>query len=196
MTRTQELRNGVRKAYSEAAQNPSGPHPFPVGRRFAESLGYAEDLLARMPSPSVDAFSGVSKVALVADIAPGTTVLDLGCGAGLDSLVAADRVGPHGRVIGIDFSTDMLVRAGRAAAETRSANVQFLRADAESVPLADGSIDVALANGIFNLNPAREAIFHELARVVRRGGSVYAAELILREALPAELKRGEANWFS
>jgi ArsR family transcriptional regulator len=122
-------------------------------------------------------------------------VLDLGCGAGLDTLIAARRVGRDGRVVGVDFSEPMLARARRAASEARCEWVAFCRATAGRLPLADGAVDVALVNGLFNLNPERAAIFRELARVVRRGGAVYAAELILTAPLPAE-QRNEASWFA
>ncbi len=190
------LREGVRRAYSAAAERPDNKHPFPVGRSFAESLGYPQDLLAALPSVSVDAFSGVSNVAVFAEIPLGAVILDLGCGAGLDSLIAAQRVGPEGRVIGVDFSEAMLARSRHAAEELGVRNVDFYQADAEQLPIEDGLIDVALANGIFNLNPERGAIFSELARAVRQGGAVYAAELILQEPLPPDMKDNETNWFA
>ena len=196
MDKREQLRDGVRKAYSAAAERPQDKHPFPVGRSFAESLGYSQDLLAALPSVSVDAFSGVSNVAVFAEIPVGAVVLDLGCGSGLDSLIAAQRVGPEGRVIGVDFSEAMLARARQATVELGVGNVDFYRADAEKLPIEDGLIDVALANGIFNLNPERGAIFGELARAVRQGGAVYAAELILREPLPPEIQDSESNWFA
>ncbi len=193
---TNRLRNGVRTAYSAAAERPQAEHPFPVGRRFAESLGYPKDLLDDLPSCAIDAFSGVSSVAIFADIPLHSIVLDLGCGAGFDSLIAARRVSARGRIIGIDFSTTMLDRARQASAESGADNITFYRADAEKLPLAASEIDIALINGIFNLNPQREAIFRELARVVRSGGAVYAAELILKEPLPPEIRTSEADWFA
>jgi len=196
MDKIQQLRASVQRAYSAAAETPQDEHPFPVGRHFAESLGYPQDLLVGLPSVAVDAFSGVSNVAIFADIPEGVTVLDLGCGAGLDSLIAAQRTGSKGKVIGVDFSDAMLACARQAAAEVGVDNVEFYQADAEDLPIEDGLIDVALVNGIFNLNPARDAIFRELARVVRQGGAVYAAELILREPLPPEIQDSETNWFA
>jgi len=144
---------------------------------------------------AVEAFAGVSNVAVFAFLPPGARVLDLGCGAGLDSLIAGQRVGPTGRVIGIDFSDSMLTRAGRAAAALE-VNVTFCRGDAERLPLETGSFDVALVNGIFNLNPARTQVFQELARVMRPGGAVYAAELILRETVTTSGTFTEAEWFA
>ena len=192
----EKLRETVCQVYSAAARKPAEEKTFPLGRHFAESLGYPPDLLAGLPTVSIDAFTGVSNVSLFADIPTGATVLDLGCGAGLDSLIAAGRVGSSGRVIGIDFSEAMLARACQAASECGVNNIEFHQADAEDLPIAAGSIDVALVNGIFNLNPEREAIFRELARVLRQDGVVYAAELILREPLPAEARSNPGNWFS
>lgn len=190
------LREGVRNAYSAAARTPQEEHAFPVGRAFAESLGYPRDLLDALPAVCSEAFAGVSNVAVFAVIAEGATVLDLGCGAGLDSLIVARRVGPNGKVVGVDFSEAMLNRARRAAAEIGAGNVEFHQADAERLPLADHSVDVALVNGIFNLNPARDAIFGELARVVRPGGEVFVAELILIEPLSDVERASQTNWFA
>ena len=190
-----ELRSAVQLAYSAAAERPSEKHAFPVGRVLAERLGYPAESLDTLPAVSVEAFAGVSNVAVFASIPAGAVVLDLGCGAGLDSLIAARRVGPSGRVVGVDFSDAMLARA-RQGAGILGLSVTFCRGDAERIPLESGSIDVALVNGIFNLNPARTQIFQELARVVRPGGSVYAAELILREAVTTSGTFTEAEWFA
>jgi arsenite methyltransferase len=195
-TTSENLRQEVRRVYSAAAQQPTEEQTFPLGRDFAESLGYPPDLLAGLPTVSIDAFTGVSNVSLFADIPPGTRVLDLGCGAGLDSLIASGRAGSTGKVIGVDFSKSMLARARQAAAEFGAGNIEFHQADAEDLPIDDGSIEVALVNGIFNLNPEREKIFHELARVLRPNGVIYAAELILREPLPEEVRNKPGNWFS
>ena len=192
----ERLRSGVLRAYSAAAERPSDEHPFPVGRGFARSLGYGDDTLASVPSSCVDGFTGVSNVSIFADIPRDATVLDLGCGAGLDTWVAAGRVGPNGKVIGVDFSESMLVRARTGAAEAGLANVEFHLADVESLPLGDSSVDVAMVNGIFNLNPRRDEIFSELARVVRPGGGAFVAELILGEPLQEEIEADESNWFA
>jgi SAM-dependent methyltransferase len=190
-----ELSNRVREAYSAAVRRPHDQHAFPVGRTFAEDLGYPKELLETLPGTASEAFAGVSNVSLFADIAAGAKVLDLGCGAGLDSLIAARRAGAAGQVVGIDFSGPMLARAHCAAREVRTSNVLFSRASAGNLPLPDDSIDVGLVNGIFNLNAARTAIFRELARVLRPGGVVYAAELILLESLP-DAQLNAANWFA
>jgi len=123
-------------------------------------------------------------------------VLDLGCGSALDTLIAACRTGPKGKVIGIDFSDAMLARALRAVEHMSLDNVELHLADAEIIPVEDRVIDVAIINGIFNLNPTRDAIFNELARVVRLGGVVFASELILREPLIPNTNESEADWLA
>jgi SAM-dependent methyltransferase len=190
------LRELVRDAYSAAARDPASRHPFPVGRTFAESIGYPSDVLDSIPASAIEGFAGVSNVALFADIPTGVVVLDVGCGAGLDALIAARRTGPSGRVVGVDFSAIMLERAGHAAATAGLTNLELRQADAERLPVSDGSIDVALVNGIFNLNTDRASIFRELARAVRPGGHVFCAELILTEPLPADEAACPTNWFA
>lgn len=118
-----QLREMVCGAYSASAEQPREKHAFPVGRQFAESLGYPTELLASLPSVACDAFAGVSNVSLFADLPVGATVLDLGCGAGLDTLIAVQRVGSAGKVIGVDFSEAMLTRARH---RDRVSNVLFV----------------------------------------------------------------------
>lgn len=190
------LRAKVNEAYSAAATRPEQKHPFPIGRELAENLEYPSELLDEMPQPSVEAFAGVSNVSLFADLPAGATVLDLGCGAGMDSIIAARRVGPTGRVIGIDFSEAMLARARAAKALVNLPHLQFQQGDAECLFLTDESVDVVLVNGIFNLNPKRKAIFSELARVLRPQGRAYVAELILTGPLPERDHASESNWFA
>lgn len=192
--RAEILREKVHEAYSRAAQNPVGQHPFPLGRAIAEGLGYSVDALAELPLAVLEAFTGVSNVSEFAEISPHSLVLDLGCGAGLDSLIAARRVA-SGLVLGIDFSEPMLARARHGAEQMCLGNVHFCRGAAELLPLANGVVDTVLVNGIFNLNPTRRQIMEELGRVVRPGGSVYAAELVLREPLPTD-RNTERDWFA
>ena len=190
------LRESVRGAYSAAAAQPSAKHPFPVGPEFAESVGYPKEVLNRLPSQATDAFAGVSNVSVAAPIEAGMTVIDLGCGAGLDSLIAAGRIGSGGLVIGFDFSAEMLIRANLAAKQCGFSQIAVVQAAAESLPLSDASVDLAMVNGLFNLNPYRRDIFRELGRIVKPGGKVAGAELVLRQPLPQELRAGAANWFS
>ncbi len=195
-TQARQLRGGVWRAYSAVADNPRAKHPFPVGRRLAVNVGYPRALLATLPTTAINAFAGVSYVPGFAAMPAGSIVLDLGCGAGLDTLCAATQVGPTGQVFSIDFSPTMLNRTEQAIKASGLGNVRLVRSDAEMLPLPTASIDVALVNGIFNLNPARDAIFAELARVVRPGGAVYAAELVLRAPLSQVAAVNEATWFA
>src|SRR5215471_13032955 len=186
------LRDKVRNAYSAASEHPNEKHAFPVGRQFAESIGYPAELLNGLPTVACDAFAGVSNVSLFADLPVGATVLDLGCGSGTDALIAARRVGSTGKVIGVDFSAAMLSRARQAIAESGVSHVELRESSAEHLPIGDEEVDVAIVNGIFNLNPAREAIFLELARVIKPSGKLFAAELILRGPPPSEPRANEA----
>jgi len=179
-----------------AADKPQEKHAFPVGRSFAGSIGYPADLLDSLPAIASEAFAGVSNVSVFAEIPSGATILDLGCGAGLDALIAARRTGSAGKVIGVDFSTSMLARARLAVTEASLGNIELREADAERLPIDDAEIDIAMVNGIFTLNPSRAAIFREIARVVRRGGVVFAAELVLSAPLKSEVQQSDANWFA
>lgn len=190
------LRESVRVAYSRAASNPDESHPFPVGKAFALSVGFPPEVLDTLPRAAVDGFAGVSSVSVFASLSAGSSVVDLGCGSGLDSLIAARRVGAAGRVVGIDFSEAMLDRANSALREGGFVNVMLLQSAAEQLPLPGACVDSILVNGIFNLNPFREEIFSELARVLKPGGAVFGAELVLQAPLQEAASRGSANWFS
>ena len=145
MNSSQQLRQGVYEAYSAVADQPEAEHPFAVGWAFAAGLGYPIEWLDRLPQASVRAFTGVSNVSIFSDLPAGARGLDLGCGAGMDALIAAERVGQTGNVLGVDFSSAMLARARRAANEAGRHNLHHCQAAAEALPLASASVDVALA---------------------------------------------------
>ncbi len=191
-----DLRKKVNDAYSAAAADPRDRHPFPVGRQFAESIGYPADLLDELPQVASDTFTGVSNVSVFAEIETGATVLDVGCGAGLDCLLAARKTGPSGKVIGIDFSREMIQRARQAAFSAGQGNLELYLGAAEDLPFREGAFDIILLNGIFNLNPHRDRIFRELFRVLGPGGRVYAAELVLKEPESTPQVCGLDEWFS
>lgn len=177
------LRAAMREAYSRAALKPAEQHPFPVGPALAESLGYAHELVIDHPL-AADAFAGVSCLPGFVEVDAGMTVLDVGCGSGLDALAIGPRVR---KIVGLDFSAEMLARA--------SAHLDAVQGDAERMPFTDACFDAALVNGIFNLNPRREDIFAELARVVRPGGRAWGAELILIGPVDEEAPT-PAAWFA
>jgi len=195
-TRAAYLRRRVEQVYSQIATAPQAQHPFATGRGLADNVGYPKHRLDQLPAHATSSFAGVAAVACFAQIPIGATVLDLGCGAGLDSLLAAQQVGAAGKVVGVDFSADMVQRAQENADAMGATNLRCVRGDAERLPLADHCIDSTLINGIFNLNPGRTAIFSELARVVRPGGAVYAAEIVLRHPLAPDIVAQETNWFA
>lgn len=183
----------VLQAYSQIALQPDAEAPFPLGRRLAEDVGYQGSLLDELPPDCAEAFCGVSAVSLFAEIAESDRVLDLGCGAGLDALVAARR---SRQVIGVDFSEAMLERAARALSLSPwGERVRLIQAPAYALPLPEASIDVVMVNGIFNLNPQRLAIMKEVRRVLRPQGSAFLAELVLREPLPAS-QMDSAHWLA
>ncbi|MBT9588064.1 methyltransferase domain-containing protein [bacterium] len=188
-----DLQARVQSAYSQIAESTIDP-PFPTGRTLAEDVGYPADLINSLPSVSVGTFCGVSNVSLFADIDAQSVVLDVGCGAGLDSVVAARRAA---KVIGVDFSASMLRLAAQAVHEAGlDAKVTLLRCQAQQLPLVDASVDVAMVNGIFNLNPNRQQIFQELARVIRPGGNLFVAEIVLKETMLEEDLKNPTNWFT
>ena len=191
MDRDEDLRTEVRKVYSGIADHPADDHPIPVGRALAEAVGYPVAMLDSLPADAADAFAGVSYLWGFAEIPEGGHVLDLGCGAGLDALIASGR---SEQVIGVDFSDSMLARARKAASDAGAVNLELLRGDAEAIPVGDRAVDCALVNGIFNLNAARAEIFSELARVIRPGGRAFVAELILTDGASASADK--SDWFS
>lgn len=181
---SEQLKAEVRQAYSRVAMEPGERHPFPVGAGLARSLGYAEPLVNDYPM-AAEAFAGVACVPGFIEVDARMTVLDVGCGAGLDSLAIGPRVR---RMVGLDFSAEMLARAS-------AMHLDVVQGDAERMPFATGCFDAALANGIFNLNPRRGELMAELARVIKPGGMLWGAELVLVGALDEEA-RSQASWFA
>ncbi len=176
-----ELRTAVAEQYGKVALQPRGRFPFPVGRAFAESLGYPPGLLNTLPRAAVDAFAGISYPLKFADLQPGERVLDLGCGAAMDTILSARQVGPTGHVYGLDLSEAMLECARANVAAAGLGNVTLHRAPAEEIPVEGGSVDVVVVNGIFNLCPNKEAVMKEVYRVLHPGGRAIVSEIVLRE---------------
>lgn len=192
MSEDLELHELVRQTYSRIGESPQAGAPFPTGRILAEALGYHTPLLDTLPTVSVEAFCGVANLWAWVPLADHHQVLDLGCGAGLDTILAAWR---SDKVWAVDFSQTMLKRNRQAVAEAGLQHkVAHLRAEAQKLPLSDESVDIALVNGLFNLNPFREQVFRELARVLKPGGSVFAAEIVLQE--DALTRTDSIDWFS
>lgn len=191
-----ELLAGVRRAYSAAASDPERQHPFPVGKSFAVGVGYSPTVVDSLPAEATASFVGVANVGEFAEIAPGAVVLDIGCGSGLDALLAAGKGGANGRVVGLDFSMAMLHKAVIASRLAQVGTISCCCADAGRLPIRSACIDVVLVNGIFNLNPERGPLFAEMARVLKPGGTLYAAELVFTRPQIAKEVREMSDWFS
>src|SRR5438876_10957066 len=147
------LREEIRKTYTDVSIDQEQEFIFPTGRTWAQELGYPEPELSRVPDATVDSFAGVANHWLLGRAEAGSVVLDLGCGAGTDLLIAAQMTGPGGRVIGIDMTPSMLDRARASAVEMRLGNVELHEALIESLPVDDGSIDIVISNGVIDLVP-------------------------------------------
>jgi arsenite methyltransferase len=166
-----------------------------IGRssRVADQL-YSVDELRRLPDSAVDAALGVGHPIRWAELRPGEIVVDLGCGAGIDTLLAAQAVAPDGRAIGLDTLPEMLERAAANAALIDVVNVEWIRGELEQIPLPDASVDVAISNGVVNLSPRKGRALAEIHRVLRRGGRISLADIVLDEDLPPEVMVDPDAW--
>jgi SAM-dependent methyltransferase len=187
------LKDEIRKTYASVSQEPEKDFVFPTGRGWAEDLGYPEEL-AKVPERAAESFAGVANPFSLGRLEPGERVLDLGSGAGTDSLVAAQMVGPDGRVTGIDMTPEMLERSRAAATELGAGNVVFVQAEAERLPFADASFDVVISNGVIDLIPDKDAVFAELSRVLVPGGRIQIADVTIQNPVSAEGRRNIDLW--
>lgn len=187
------LRQEIRKTYAAVSQEPEREFIFPTGRAWAEDLGYPPEL-ASVPDSAVESFAGVANPFSLGDLQPGERVLDLGSGAGTDSLVAAQMVGASGSVTGIDMTPEMLEKARAGAAEMGVENVTFIEADAERLPFDDGSFDVVISNGVIDLIPDKDAVFSEIFRVLAPGGRIQIADVTIQRPVSEEGKRNIDLW--
>jgi arsenite methyltransferase len=178
---------------ASVSENPEREFIFPTGRAWAEDLGYPPEL-GNVPDAVVESFAGVANPWRLGRLEPGERVLDLGSGAGTDSLVAAQMVGEEGRVTGIDTTAEMLAKARAAAAEMSAANVEFVEAEAERLPFADESFDVVISNGVIDLIPDKDAVFGELFRVLVPGGRMQIADVTIQNPVSEEGRRNIDLW--
>ncbi len=188
------LRCEIRKTYARVSAEPESDFMFPTGRAWALDLDYPADLLGRIPDASAESFAGVANPFSLGPLQPGESVLDLGSGAGTDSLVAAQMVGPQGRVVGIDMTAEMVAKARTSAQTMGVDNVEFLEGEAEHLPFADESFDVVISNGVIDLIPDKEAVFAELYRVLRPGGRLQLADVTIQRPVSEEGRRNIDLW--
>jgi SAM-dependent methyltransferase len=187
------LKREIKKTYASVSQEPEKDFIFPTGRAWAEDLDYPEEL-ARVPDFVAESFAGVANPFSLGRLEAGERVLDLGSGAGTDSLVAALQVGPTGSVMGVDMTPEMVAKARAGAAELGLANVAFVEAEAEQLPFADSSFDVVVSNGVIDLIPDKDAVFAELHRVLIPGGRIQVADVTIQQPVSEEGRRQIDLW--
>lgn len=188
------LRTEIRKTYTDVSTDQQQEFIFPTGRSWAQELDYPEPEFSRVPDASVESFAGVANHWLLGRIKPGSTVLDLGCGAGTDLLIAAQMTGAAGHVIGVDMTSAMLERTRASGREMSLGNVELHESLIESLPVGDGSVDVVISNGVIDLVPDKEAVFDEIDRVLHPGGRLQIADVVIHHEVSEDARKRIDLW--
>ena len=188
------LRKEIQEKYTEVASNPELTFHFHHGLPLAKILEYPEELLDGLPDEAVESFAGVGNPFSVGEIATGETVLDIGSGCGFDCMIAAKLVGPGCKVIGVDMTDAMLQRSRKTAKNLGLTQLEFKKGYAEELPAPDGSVDVVISNGVINLTPDKYAVFNEVFRVLKPGGRLYLADIVVYKQVPDEAKKNVDLW--
>jgi arsenite methyltransferase len=189
------LRAEIQTMYGRVATAPDGEFHFHRGPAYAAArLGYDPDELAQLPLAVTSSFAGIGNPHAIASIDPGAVVLDVGCGAGTDLLLAARRIGPHGRAIGVDMTAAMRAQAIAGASACHLTNVDVRDGDATHLPVVDATVAVVISNGVLNLVPDKPKAVREIARVLKRGGRAQMADIIIGETLSESALRDIDLW--
>ena len=188
------LREEIRRTYTDVSDDQEQEFIFPTGRSWAQELGYPEPELERVPDATVDSFAGVANHWTLGAIDPGAVVLDLGCGSGTDLLIAAQMTGPGGRAIGVDMTPAMLERARASARAMGLENVELQESLVETLPVEDASVDVVISNGVIDLVPDKDAVFAEIDRVLRPGGRLQVADVVIHKELSEDARARIDLW--
>ena len=189
------IREKVKEKYAQAAVSPAGCFCYPTGIAGLRQLGYPEEWWQDFPPALLESFLGVGNPFSLGAPLPGETVLDIGCGAGFDVAVAARLVGPRGRVVGVDITPEMVTRAWELAALLPYRNLSFQVASAEDLPFPPQFFEVVTSNGIFNLVIDKEKAAQEILRVLKPGGRLLLADMLLVAPLPPDRANLIDNWY-
>ena len=191
----QRLRSEIATLYTKVARDPDGEFHFHRGPEYAAAfLGYDYTELEALPAECSRSFAGIGNPHLIGPLQAGETVLDIGCGAGMDLMLAARRIGPNGKAIGIDMTPEMRDRARSAAEILGLDQVEVVEGDATSLPLPDASVDVVISNGVLNLVPEKKKAFADIVRILRPGGRLHLADIAVRAPLSEAIRRNIDLW--
>jgi len=189
-----ELRQAIQAEYELVAREPERGFHFHTGWLLARKLDYAEEWLAAVPETAIRPFAGTGNPFRLGALTPGEHVVDVGSGAGMDSLIAARMVAPGGKVIGVDMTPAMLEKARQSVGEARLDNLEFRQGYAEELPVADGWADVVISNGVLNLMPDKAAALQEMARVLKPGGRLQIGDILVQKVVPEDAKADISLW--
>ena len=190
----QELRQAISKEYEALAQDPGKGFHFHTGRRLTAIVEYQPEWLDGIPESVIESFAGTGNPFSVGKIKPGESVLDIGCGAGIDTFIAAKKVGPTGHVIGVDMTDAMLDKARKAQNEIGCSQVRFDYGIIEELPVSDSWADVIISNGAFNLAPDKERVLQEMHRVLKPGGRLQIADILVQKEVPESARSKIDLW--
>lgn len=191
----EEIKQAVGQRYSQVADTPSGKFNFPVGRKFAESVGYPASVLGNLPEGLYESFTGANNPQTEVELHEGEKLLDLGCGAGLDLYFYHRKRAEKVSLFGLDISYSMLKKAARNLSECGVKKFNPVQGCSDRMPLSDGSFDIVASNGIYNLSPDKRAVAREVCRVLRPGGRTVLSEIVLKAPLETEIRKNIDDWF-
>jgi SAM-dependent methyltransferase len=194
-TDREKIETGIREKYAQVANSPKGQFEYPTGKNGLEVLGYDKILVNALPTAVASSYCGVGNPFALGKIKPGEQILDIGCGAGVDTILAAILAGGKGSVIGVDIVTEMIERAECNLALMDLENVKLQKASGESLPFAEDTFDVVISNGVINLIPDKEAAMSEVIRVLKPAGRLMMADQIAADRIKNDIKERIANWF-